>query len=512
MENLLPGYAQRSIHNEQYFLNAFWMKNNLISVIFPVLAAIMMFSSCAINPVTGKRQLMLMSEEQEIRLGSEYDPQVMATFGEYNNEPLLSWIEIKGNEMGLISHRPTLEYHFRILDSPVINAFAVPGGYIYLTRGILAQFNNEAEMLGVLGHEMGHITARHSVSQQSKQQVGQLLLIGGMIVSEEIQKYGEYAMQGMQLLFLSFSRENEREADRLGVEYTSKIGYDAKKMADFYQVLVNMNLDADHAGIPTFLSTHPDPGDRYNSVKKDASKWQDSLDYPSWTVNRDDYLHLIDGMVYGEDPRQGYVKENIFYHPELKFKFPVPSGWALENSPIQVRMAPPDGNALMIFTTSQQKSLDDAANAALQQLQLDIQDSRKTTVNGMPAISALSSQTSKDPSTGRQQTIRALSYFFDDQGTYYVFHGLSAETDFSNYSPVFERTMSNFDKLTEPSLLNVEPRRIRIKTVRDAGTVKDALLSLGIQPEQMEEVAFLNNMELTDQLSTGTLIKIIEDY
>ncbi len=487
------------------------MKRLNILVIFSLLAAILMLPSCAINPVSGKRQLMFMSEEQEVKLGSEYDPQVIATFGEYINEPLLALIEEKGNEMGLISHRPKLKYHFRILDSPVINAFAVPGGYIYLTRGILAQFNNEAEMLGVLGHEIGHITARHSASQQSKQHLGQLLLVGGMIASEEFQKYGKYAMQSMQLLFLSFSRENEREADQLGVEYTSKIGYDAHKMADFYQVLVKMNLASDHSGIPTFLSTHPDPGDRYNSVNQDATKWQDNLDFSPWKVNTNSYLHLIDGMVFGEDPQQGYVEGDIFYHPELKFKFSVPSGWVLENSPIQVRMSPPDGKALMIFTIAQQKTLDDAAKVTLQQLQLNLLESKKTTVNGMLAISALSNQTSQDQSTGQQQTIKVLSYFIDDNGTYYVFHGISAETDFNNYSRIFEPTMVNFDKLTEPSKLNVQPKKIRIKKVQHAGTLADVFRSFGIQQQQMEEFTFLNNMELTDQVPAGALIKIVED-
>lgn len=480
-------------------------------VIFSLFAAMLMLSSCAINPVSGKRQLMLMSEEQEIKRGSEYDPQVIANFGEYINDPLFSLIEEKGNEIGLISHRPNLKYHFRILDSPVINAFAVPGGYIYLTRGILAQFNNEAEMLGVLGHEIGHITARHSASRQSKQNLSQLLLVGGMIASEKFQKYGEYAMQSMQLLFLSFSRENEREADQLGVEYTSKIGYDAHKMADFYQVLIKMNLASEHSGIPTFLSTHPDPGDRYNSVNQDATKWQNSLDFSSWKVNTNSYLHLIDGMVFGEDPRQGFVEGDIFYHPELEFKFSVPSGWVLENSPIQIKMSPPDGKALMIFTIAKQNTLDDAAKITLQQLQLNLLESKKTTVNGMQAISTLSNQTSQDQSTGQRQTIKVLSYFIDDNGTYYVFHGLSAETDFNNYSRIFEPTMVNFDKLTEPSKLNVQPKKIRIKKVQQTGTLADVFRSFGVQQEQMEEFSFLNNMELTDQVPAGALIKIVGD-
>jgi predicted Zn-dependent protease len=478
---------------------------------FSCLVVILMIPSCAINPVTGKKQLMFMSEAQEIKLGSQYDPQVIATFGEYKNESLTALVQEKGKEMGLISHRPKLEYHFRILDSPVINAFAVPGGYIYLTRGIMAQFNNEAEMLGVLGHEMGHITARHSASQQTKQTLGQLLFMGGMIASEEFRKYGEYAMQGMQLLFLSFSRENEREADQLGVEYASKIGYDAHKMADFYQVLVKMNLASKHAGIPTFLSTHPDPGDRYNAVIRNASKWQDSLDFSSWKVNKDNYLHMLDGMVFGEDPRQGYVEEQSFYHPELKIKFPVPIAWMVDNSPMQVRMYTPDGKALMFFTLASQNTLEDAAKVTLQQMELNLLESKKTVVNGMQAISAISYQASQNQSTGQQDTIMVMSYFIDDNGTYYALQGVSAQADFNTYSRIFEQTMVKFDKLTEPSKLNRQPKKIRIKKVQRAGTLADAFRSFGIQQQQMEKFAFLNNMELTDQVQAGTLIKIVGD-
>ncbi len=468
-------------------------------------AAVLILPSCAINPVTGKRQLMFVTERQEIRMGEEYDPQIISAFGLYENEPLQALIEEKGREMARISHRPDLEYHFRILDSPVINAFAVPGGYIYFTRGILAQFNNEAEMIGVLGHEMGHITARHSVSRQTQQQLGQLLLIGGMIASEDFLKYGQYAMAGMELLFLRFSRDDERESDQLGVEYSSKIGYDAREMANFFEVLIKMNMDEERAGIPNFLSTHPDPGDRYNSVRRDAEKWQEKLDLTSWKVNRQSYLQMLDGMVYGDDPRQGYVEDYVFYHPELAFQFPFTSGWELENSPTQVRMGPPDRNALMVFNIAQQETLDDAARVTLQHLQLDVIDRQTTTVNQMPAIKTLSRQTGQD----QKDVIRVLSYFIDYDGTYYVFHGVSAEADFDNYLQSFESTMTNFDKLTDPSKINVDPERIRIRKVQSAGTLADAFRSLGVRQDKMEELAFLNNMELTDNVTAGKLIKII---
>ena len=480
-------------------------EHNIIRTVFSIVA-IVMLSSCAINPVTGKRELMIMSENQEIRMGREYDPQIISAFGLYENAPLLELIEKKGQEMADISHRPDLQYHFRILDSPVINAFAVPGGYIYFTRGILAQFNNEAEMIGVLGHEMGHITARHSASRHSKQQLGQLLLIGGMIASEEFARYGQYAMAGMELLFLKFSRDDERQSDRLGVEYSSKIGYDAREMANFFEVLIKMNLAEERAGIPNFLSTHPDPGNRYEDVRQDAEEWQAKLDIENWKVNKESYLGILDGMVYGDDPRQGYDDGNIFYHPELEFQFPFPDGWEIENAPTQVRIGPPDRQALIVFNISYQETLEEAARNTLQQLELNVLEREITTVNGMSAIKTISAQQAQQ----RGENIRVLSCFIDDDGTYYVFHGVSAEGNFDDYFRHFESTMINFDKLTDPARLNVQPQRISIRRVENAGTLADIFLAMGVQNDQMDEFAFLNNMELSDQVPAGTLLKVAD--
>ncbi|MFO7622137.1 MAG: M48 family metalloprotease [Bacteroidales bacterium] len=486
------------------------MKKLKISLrLFLVLTAIIMIDSCAVNPVTGKKQIMLMSEAQEVQMGAQYDPQVLATFGEYQNDNLRGFLQQKGTEMGLLSHRPKLEYHVKILDSPVINAFAVPGGYIYFTRGILAQLNNEAEIMGILGHEMGHITARHSVSQQSRQQLGQLLLIGGMIASEKFAQYAEYALQGMQLLFLSFSRDNEREADKLGVEYSSKIGYDAHKMADFFEVLNKMNLAANQGGVPTFLSTHPDPGDRYNSVHQMAKAWQDSLKLASYKVNTNSYLQMIDGIVYGEDPRQGFVEGNVFYHPGLKFRFTFPAGWQLENLPTQVNMGPADGKAIMIFTFASGASLEEAAKNTIKQLNLTLQESKKATVNGMPALATICKQVQQDQSTGQKQTIAILSYYIQYSGGYYVFHGVSAEADFGNFFSTFESSMNTFSTLTDQAKLNIKPKRIQVKTVGRAGTLASAFSSYGVPQNKMNELALLNDMELTDQVAAGRLIKII---
>jgi predicted Zn-dependent protease len=452
---------------------------------------------------------MLMSEEQEIQLGKSYDPQVIATFGEYPDKELQSFVQARGEEIGKISHRPNLTYHVKVLDSPVVNAFAVPGGYIYITRGILAQLNNEAELMGVMSHEIGHVAARHTVSQQSKQSLGQILLIGGMIASEKFAQYAGYAMQGMQLLFLRFSRDDEREADRLGVEYSSKLGYDAHKMAEFFKVLDKMSLSESQGGIPTFLSTHPDPGDRYASVNEKATEWQAKLNRPEWKVNQDSYLQLISGIVYGSDPRQGYVESNFFYHPEMRFKFTFPAGWKLENTPLQVTIVPGDNKALMIFTLSQEKTPEAAADSLVTKLGLTLQDKRKTTVNGLPAVVTKCTQSVKDQSTGVVQNNTILSYFINYSNSIYVFHGVSGVADYNTYSGAFETTMGSFSRLADNSKINVKPYRINVVKVPKTGTLESALSSLGVDKSRYNELALLNDIELTGQVQAGKLIKII---
>jgi predicted Zn-dependent protease len=411
--------------------------------------------------------------------------------------------------MGKISHRPNLEYHVKVVDSPVVNAFAIPGGYIYLTRGIIAQLNNEAELMGVMAHEMGHVAARHTVSQQSKQQLAQLLLIGGMIASEKFAQYAQYALQGMQLLFLSFSRDDEREADALGVEYSSKLGYDAHKMADFFKVLQKMSLSESEGGVPTFLSTHPDPGDRYNDVNKAATEWQTQLNLADYKVNQDSYLQLINGIIYGEDPRQGYVEGNTFYHPELKFRFSFPTGWTLTNSPLQVTMTPSDEKALMLFTLAYQKTLETAVDSTIAQYQLSLQGSKKTTVNGLPAIITQSKQSVQDQSTGATSTNMVLSYFISYNNLIYVFHGVTTEADFNSYANTFNSSMTTFARLTDASKLNVKPKKVQVVKVQRAGTLSDTFSYYRVSQEKQKELALLNDLELTDQVQVGKLIKVI---
>ncbi|MEE9373791.1 MAG: M48 family metalloprotease [Saprospiraceae bacterium] len=472
-------------------------------------------TSCAVNPVTGKKELMLVSESQELAMGANADPGIIASMGLYQDEKLQAFINEKGKNMGAISHRPDLDYKFRILDSPVINAFAVPGGYIYFTRGIMAHFNNEAEFAGVLGHEIGHITARHSAAQMSKQQVLGIGAMAGAIAFKGIRNNFDQIQQGLGLMFLKFGRDDESQSDMLGVDYSTQVGYDAHEMANFFGVLKRMQVQSGQE-IPTFLSTHPDPGDRFNKVHQMATEYQSKKTSSTpLKVGRNEYLKMIDGIIYGDDPRQGYVENNVFFHPGLKFLFPVPQSWKLINSPQMVQMGDEQGKAIIMFTLAQQKTLDEAAQAAIEQYSLSVVESGKRRVNGNNALAMISVIKQQQQQQGtpqqQQQSIRALSYFIQYGGQIYTFMGLSKENDFNTHFRTLQQPMEGFQMLSDPSKINVAPDKIRVVSIPQSGTLQAILQRSGIYvKEEQEKTALLNNMQLQDNIQAGTYIKVIK--
>jgi len=481
-------------------------------VITSYLAVVLLLTnSCATNPVTGKRDIMLVSEGQELAMGKESDPQIVASLGLYNDAKLQSFINEKGKAMAAVSHRPDLPYEFKIVDSPVINAFAVPGGYVYFTRGIMAHFNNEAEFAGVLGHEIGHITARHSAQQQSKSMLAQVGLIAGMVVSPQFGQFAEAAQQGLSMLFLKFGRDDERESDKLGVEYSTKIGYDAQEMAGFFHTLEREGEKSGAAEIPNFMSTHPSPGERFETVSKLAADMKQKLNATNLKVNRDSYLRMIDGIIYGEDPKQGFVENNVFYHPVMKFQFPVPAGWAVQNTPQQVQMAPKDGQAMMMLTLAQGTSLQAAAQQLVQNYQLTVLESKEVSVNGLPAFALVAEQQAQQQQQQQQSpAIRALIYLIQYGGNIYNLMGVTTAQNFNSYGNVFAGSMQNFRQLTDSEKLNRQPVRIRIKPVNQSGTLSQALSTYKTRSADMQDLAILNGMELTDRVEKGMLIKVLE--
>ncbi len=472
---------------------------------FTAALCFLILSSCAVNPVTGKKEVMFMSEEQEIALGKQSDPSIVAMYGLYENDELQKFINEEGQKMAAISHRPHLNFEFKILDSPVVNAFAVPGGYVYFTRGILAHFNNEAEFAGVLGHEIGHVTARHSAKQQTKATIAQILFIGGLVVSPAFRQFANEAQQGMQLLFLKYSRDNESQSDELGVEYSTKVGYDAHHMANFFNTLNAMRQGTGAESLPTFMSTHPDPYDRYQKVGELADKAQEGMDKSKLVTGRNSYLRMVDGLIYGNDPKQGYVENNNFYHPELKFQFPIPKDWQVVNTPSQVQMAPKDGKSMMLLTLTEAASLEAASQSVLEKYKLTLVEKKNLTLNGMKVLAMVADQVNEQ----NGQKIRILTYFISYNGLIYTFHGLAEEANFDQAVPTFNQTMRNFNKLTDASKINKKPERLKIRTVNRGQTLEAFLKSQRVDQKRLKEHAVLNGIALDTQVKKGDLLKVI---
>ncbi|WP_400190250.1 M48 family metalloprotease [Hymenobacter sp. B81] len=441
--------------------------------------------------------------------GAQPDPQVVAMFGLLDNAKLQSFMDEKGQQMGRISDRPGDVKGFTIVDSPIINAFATPDGHVYFTRGIMAHFNNEAQFAGVLGHEIGHITARHGQKQQTRSTIANGALILGSILSKRVASIAQPLSQVAGLGLLKYGRDDENESDELGVKYSSKIGYDAAYMADFFQTLQRTEQSSGAATIPTFLSSHPNSADRYSRVKQLAARQKQSLGNRQLTVNRDTYLRRIDGLAYGDNPREGFVEGGVFYHPELKFRFPVPQGWKSQNSPQQFQMAEPSGKAVQVLLLAPGSSLDEAAQALAKQLNLQSAQASRTTLNGFPAVAVQGDQVGQDQSGQQGITARTLTYLIQDGKTIYALVGMSAPATFSTYGPQFQRTAQGFARLTDASKLNRQPERIRIKAAKAGQTLAQALAANGVPSSRHNEMAILNGMKTTDKLASGQLFKAV---
>ena len=469
-----------------------------------VIGLILSLASCATNPVTGQPQLMLLSEGEEIQLGRQTDGQIVEDYGTYPDQKLITYMDNVGRKMARLSHRPGLPYEFKILDTPVVNAFAVPGGYVYLTRGILANLNSEAELAGVVGHEIGHITARHSAQQYSNAKLAQITLGSAMILSETFRGFAGLAQMGVGMLFLSFSRDNEREADDLGVEYSSKAGYDATQMALFFETLDRMHPSSDRSGLPEWFSTHPNPDDRVGAVQRKAKEWQKELGVKNFKVNRDVYLKHIDGLVFGENPREGFVEHNIFFHPLLRLQFPVPVNWTLQNTRTMVRMTNKKKDAAILFTLSPADSPEKAARAFTKESGAMVVSSARKRVNGLPAFRLVTKVRTN------RGTIEIMSYFIQEGSGVYEFHGLAPESRFQGYSRTFENTMERFKRLTDQRKLDIRPDRIRVVRSPKAGTMEQVLRSLGTPEGKLNQWAIMNGKTLSERVPSGMLLKIVK--
>lgn len=498
-------------------LNRMGMRNVLSSLV--IFFSLLIFAnSCTVqrSPVTGNKRAYGYSWAEEKQIGADADKQIQQQYGVYDDEGLQSYVDkvaqdvlansdMRGEDVEDI-YRNT-EFTFRVLDSPVVNAFALPGGYVYVTRGLMANLRNEAQLAVVLGHEIAHVAARHASQRAFEQQIGQIALIGGAVAGQELlgipgQSILNLGGQAAQLLFFKYSRDDESESDKLGVEYAAKTNYEAAEGADFFTTLKRLS-DQSGQSIPTWASTHPDPSQRETRIPELAEKWRQE-GYEMDKIDLDEYMNEIDNLVFGNNPRQGFTENGVFYHPDLEFQFPYPEDWNLINTPTAVQIVNQDQNAIMIFQIDSENSSPQASvQQFLNQEGVNTGSTSSASNNGLNGYEAIATA-----QTQQGGEVKIYLYSVAYGGNIYRFVTYTTTDNFDRYDDVFVETSNGFAELNDSNILNVQPVRLNVYRADRTGSFESFLpgsLPMDITPE---EVAIANQVELNTTIEEGTWIKI----
>lgn len=486
-----------------------------LAIVFAASASI---SGCVTNPATGKSEFSLMSVSQEMALGAEGDQQIIAQFGLYNDQAVASYVNAMGAKVAATADNPGFAFHFRVLDSPVINAFALPGGYIYVTRGLLANLENDAQLAVVLGHEIGHVTARHAAQQYTSAQLANIGLGLGSIFVEEIRPFMGALQTGLQLLFLKFSRSNETQSDYLGVKYATKAGFDAKEGSEFFHSLARLDTMSMKNGgkLPSWAATHPDPGQREQVIVQTAARLADSVAPTGGLggVNPKEYNGRLDGLVYGPDPRQGFLENGTFYHPDLRFRFSVPSGWEVANFASLLQMVPANGEAVAEMSTVSGGTADAVANSFVSQSKAVVSSRQNVSVNGLSAVRLLTSL-NMDDGQGGVVPLTILSYFITKDNLVYVFHGYSTSAKFPQYQTAIDNSFKSFATLTDQGALGVQPYRVDVVIAPSTAPFSSLVAppaekrGPGIKID-LFELSVMNQKEINETVTVGTSLKDVK--
>jgi predicted Zn-dependent protease len=492
----------------------FWLQ-----LVVPLLAVVLATApgcTTGVNPISGNTRAYGYSWEQEKELGAQADEQIQAQYGVYDDEEVLRYVRRIGQDVLEESHmrRPSTpekfretEFTFRVLDSEIVNAFALPGGYVYVTRGLMAHLNNEAQLAVVLGHEVAHVAGRHASKQAAKQQLAQLGLVLGAVGGEALGLPGgsilQLGGQAAQFLFLRYSRDNEREADNLGVEYAAMAGYEASEGAAFFRSLERIQEQSGQS-LPNFLSTHPDPGQREQRIQELADQWRGRLSTPMTTVDQEAYYQTLRGMVFGANPRQGFAEGGTFYHPELAFRFPVPENYRVVNQAQQVALVAPEQEAYVALRIADANSPESAADEFAGQDGLEVEERGRDRVNGLEARTVRASA-----ETQQGQTLRVLAYFIQHDGRVYSMQGVTQAASFSTYRPTFEQTMGGFRPLNDPDILNVQPTRLAIRPAQQRALF-ESFVDASALPRGMDagKLAIINQLQLDEPVDPGRPLKL----
>lgn len=473
-------------------------------------------AACATNPVTGKRQMSLLSEAEELAIGQQQDAEIRREMGVYDDVELQRYVNEIGQDLARRSHRPNLPWTFTIVDSPAINAFALPGGYIYLTRGLMAYLDDESELAGVIGHEIGHVTARHAAQAYTRQaQAGLGLAILSIFVPSTA-PFADLGATGLSVLFLKHGRDAELEADRLGIEYGSGAGYDPAGVPRFLATLARVSAMSER-GVPNWLSTHPDPGARVTRAEPVAGKF---VSDDARRVNRETYLNRIRGLVFGDNPKDGIVRGNEFLHPLLRIGVTFPEGWELTNTPQAVMAQEPGTDHFMVLQEverplrqgsgrqSSQSGSDiaDIAIDAMKRAGYVAIDGAMQRINGNDAYVGMYRGHAKD--VGKVE-MRAAHIAVGRQ--LYVVAGFAPTTEFAVVDRDFKLAFDTFRQLTTQEASNLRPNRLDFYTVRQGDSWQSIAARQGKGYVNAATLAIMNDREVSVQPNAGDRVKIVVD-
>lgn len=470
------------------------------------LAVFVLLAACATNPVTGKRELSLMSEAQEVQLGREMDAQVRNEMGLYDNPNLQRYVENVGIRLARASERPNLPWHFAVVDEPAINAFALPGGYIYITRGILPFLDDEAQLAGVLGHEIGHVTARHAAQQYTKATTAGIGVTLLSIFVPEARPFQNITETALGVLFLKYSRDDEVQADGLGVQYTARSGWDPHGVAGMLTTLARLDeADGTRRGVPNWLMTHPAPADRVQKVQTAIAKAAVPVG-TSGTVDEVDFLRHIDGIVYGDSPSEGLVRGSAFLHRDLRLALNFPQGWEIQNTKTHVLAKAPDRDHYMLLQLVQNPrgSIESVARSGMANAGFRELGGQRADINGLDAYVG----TYQGTLEGLGTVVTIAAHIVHNRNVY-VFAGLAPPNQFDNVQRQFVSSIRSFRSLSAAEAENIRPNRVDIYTVRGGDTWQSIAARSGDGAVKPSTLAIMNNYEPTQPPRPGDRIKIV---
>jgi len=458
-------------------------------------------AACAVNPATGKRQFSLVSKDDEVAMGQEEAQKVAASMPMLQNQPVQDMVKRVGMEMAKASERPELPWSFTVLDDPVVNAFALPGGPIFITRGIITNMNSEAELASVLGHEIGHVTARHSASQISKQQLASMGLGVASVISPTAAQFAGLAEQGLGVLMLKYGRDDETQADKLGYRYMMMIGWDPREAVKMFQMLQKTSGGDKEGRPPEWMSTHPDPGDRAQRAEARSKELKaKNVNLDSLRRNREQFLRAIDGLSYGEDPRDGFFRGSTFYQPDLALQITFPDGWQTANQPQVVAAREPDGKALVQVQAAKGANPTEAARAFFSNQGFSNVKEVQIATAGGPSVSAVFA------AQAQQGVVEGETTFLTVKGRMFQVLTVASQGNLQAVDAIHRKVIASAKETTDPAILNIRAPQVKVVQLPRAMTVEQFYSQFpSVLP--LEQVLITNGLEPGAQLKQGDLVK-----